>query len=99
MVNIPTMCHERNPNFFLNPLFFDIHGNYGKACPTDSDFLAYLIPLDVDATGNITAKLCEVWCEFNIFYTLVTMATVAILNLFNPKSCHIPWLIFLQIGS
>jgi hypothetical protein len=29
----------------------------------------------VDATGNITAKLCEVWSEFNIFCTLVTMAT------------------------
>jgi hypothetical protein len=28
---------------------------------------AYLVPLDVDVTGNITAKLCEVWSEFNIF--------------------------------
>jgi hypothetical protein len=24
-------------------------------------FLAYLVPLDVDVTGNITAKICEVW--------------------------------------
>jgi hypothetical protein len=48
--------------------------------------LAYLVPLDVDVTGNITAKLCEVWSEFNIFCTLVTMATTTILNLFNPKS-------------
>jgi hypothetical protein len=24
------------------------HGNCGKACPTDSDSLAYLVPLDVD---------------------------------------------------
>ena len=47
-------------------------------------FLAYLVPLDVDVTGNITAKLCEVWNELNIFCTLVTMATAAILNLFNP---------------
>jgi hypothetical protein len=47
--------------------------------------LAYLIPLDVDVTGNITAKLCEVWSEFNIFCTLVTMATTAILNFFNPQ--------------
>jgi hypothetical protein len=47
-------------------------------------FLAYLDPLDVDVTGNITAKLCEVRSEFNIFCTLVTMATAAILNLFNP---------------
>jgi hypothetical protein len=29
----------------------------------------------VDVTGNITAKLCEVWSEFNIFCTLVTMTT------------------------
>jgi hypothetical protein len=28
--------------------------------------LAYLIPLDVDVTGNITAKICEVWSEFNM---------------------------------
>jgi hypothetical protein len=49
--------------------------------------LAYLVPLDVDVTGNITAKLCEVWSEFNIFCTLVTMATAAILIYFNtPKT-------------
>ena len=42
--------------------------------------MAYLVPLDVDVTGNITAKLCEVWDEFKIFCTLVTMATAAILN-------------------
>ena len=54
-------------------------------------FWAYLIQLDVDVTGNITAKLCEVGSEFNIFCTLVTMATAAILNLFNPQQ----W-IFLQ---
>ena len=46
--------------------------------------LAYLIQLDVDVTGNITAKLCEVGSEFNIFCTLVTMATAAILNFFHP---------------
>jgi hypothetical protein len=53
--------------------------------PTDSDFFAYLVPLDVDVTGNITAKLCEVWSEFNIFCTLVTMTTAAILIIFNPQ--------------
>ena len=67
--------------------FFYFHVNCGKVCPTDSDFLAYLVPLDVDVTGNITAKLCEVWSEFNIFCTLVTMATAAILIYFNaPKT-------------
>ena len=37
--------------------------------------LAYLVPLDVDVTGKITAKLSEVWSELNIFCILVTMAT------------------------
>ena len=41
-------------------------------------FLAYLIQLDVDVTGNITAKLCEVRSEFKFFCTLVTMATAAL---------------------
>jgi hypothetical protein len=50
-----------------------------------SILLAYLVPLDVDVTRNITAKLCEVRSEFNIFCTLITMATAAILNLFNPQ--------------
>jgi hypothetical protein len=43
-------------------------------------FLAYLVPLEVDVTGNITAKLCEVWSQFNILCTLVTMDICAILN-------------------
>jgi hypothetical protein len=46
---------ERNPNFFqIPPFLFPI-------------FLAYFVPLDVDVTGNIIAKICEVWSEFNIF--------------------------------
>jgi hypothetical protein len=60
-------------------------------------FWAYLVQLDVDVTGNITTKLCVVWSEFNIFLTLVTIATAAILNLFNPvKSCNTLRWIFLQ---
>ena len=49
-------------------------------------FLAYLVPLDVDVTGNITAKLCEAWSEFNIFFTFVTVATAAILNFSNSQT-------------
>ena len=49
-------------------------------------FLAYLVPLDVDVTGNITATICEVWSEFNIFCTFITMATTAILIFFNPQN-------------
>jgi hypothetical protein len=47
----------------INPPFFYFHSNCGKVCPI---FLAYLIQLDVNVTGNITAKLCEVGSEFNI---------------------------------
>jgi hypothetical protein len=39
--------------------------------------------MDVDVTGNITATLCEVGSEFNIFCILVTMATATILIFFN----------------
>ena len=47
-------------------------------------FWGYLVPLDVDVTGHITAKICEIWSEFNIICTLVTMATASILNFFQP---------------
>ena len=47
-------------------------------------FFCYLVPLDVDVTGNITLNICEAWSEFSIFYTLVTMATAAILNFVQP---------------
>jgi hypothetical protein len=48
-------------------------------------FLAYLVPLDVDVTGNNTAKICEVWSEYKNFCTLVTMAMATILNFFQPS--------------
>jgi hypothetical protein len=47
---------------------------------------AYLVSLDVDVTRNITAKICEVWSEFNNFCTLVTIATAAILNFVHPPN-------------
>ena len=78
--------NERNKRLKKNPLFFYFHGNCGSLSNRLRFFLAYLIPLDVDVTGNITAKLCEVWSELNIFCTLVTMATAAILNFFQPPT-------------
>ena len=42
------------------------------------------------------SKGSAVRSEFKIFCTLVTMATAAILNLFNPKSCSTLRWIFLQ---
>jgi hypothetical protein len=73
-------------NFFLNPPFLISMATAAKfVLLIPIFFLAYLVPLDVDVTGNITAKLCEVWSEFNIFCVLVTMATAAILNFSNPK--------------
>jgi hypothetical protein len=44
----------------LKSPFFYFHGNCGKVCPTNSDFLVFLVPLDVDVTGYITGKNCEV---------------------------------------
>jgi hypothetical protein len=35
-------------------------------------FLAYLVPVDVDVIGNITAKLYEVCSEFKKICILVT---------------------------
>jgi hypothetical protein len=71
--------------FFLKfPPFFISMATAAKFVLLILNFLAYLVPLDVDVTGNITAKLSEVWSEFNIFCSLVIMATAAILNFFNP---------------
>jgi hypothetical protein len=76
---------ERNKKKKLNPPFFISMATAAKFVLPNPIFLAYLVPLDVDVTGNITAKICEVWSEFNIFCTLVTMAMAAILNFFNPQ--------------
>jgi hypothetical protein len=82
--------------FFNPPPFFVSMATAAKFVQPIPIFLAYLIQLDVDVTGNITAKLCEVGSEFNMFCTLVTMAMAAILNLFTPKSCQTLQWIFLQ---
>jgi hypothetical protein len=70
--------------FFLIPPFFISMATAAKFVLLIPILLAYLVPLDVDVTGNITAKLCEAWSIFNIFCTLVTMATAAIFNFFQP---------------
>jgi hypothetical protein len=53
--------------FFLNPPFIASMATAAKFVLPIPIFMAYLVPLDVDVTGNITAKICEVWSEFNIF--------------------------------
>ena len=59
--------------------------------------LAYLVPLEVDVTGNITAKICEVWSEFNIFLHLGNHSNGCHFDFFQPpKSCHKLRWIFLQ---
>jgi hypothetical protein len=76
---------ERDQIVLKNPPFFISMATAAKfVLPIPIFVLAYLVSLDVDVTGNITAKLCEVWSEFNIFCTLVTMATTTILNVVNP---------------
>jgi hypothetical protein len=78
---------ERNKKIIKSPPFFISMATAAKFVLPIPIFLAYLVPLDVDVTGNITAKICEVWSDFNIFCTLVTMATATILNFFNsPKA-------------
>jgi hypothetical protein len=67
----------------FNPPFFVSMASAGKFVQPSPIFLVYLVPIDMDVTGNITAKMCEERSEFNIFCTLVTMTTAAILNLFN----------------
>jgi hypothetical protein len=80
------MKFDEKSNFVLNPPFFISMATAAKFVQPIAIFLVYLIQLDVDVTGNITVKLCEVGSEFNIFCTLVTMAMAAILNLFNPPT-------------
>jgi hypothetical protein len=72
------MKFNKKSNFFLNPPFVISVATAAKFVQPIAIFLAYLIQLHVDVTGNITAKLCEVGSEFNIICTLVNMATAAI---------------------
>jgi hypothetical protein len=44
----------------LNPPFFISMATAAMFVLPIPNFLAYLIPLDVVVTGNITAKICEV---------------------------------------
>ena len=87
---------ERNQKKFKIPPFLISMATAANFVLPISIFLTYLVPLDVDVTRNITAKLCEVWSEFKQFCTLVTMATATILNFFNPPkkvphtTVHIP---------
>jgi hypothetical protein len=69
----------------FNPPFFISMATAAKFVLPIPIFLTCLVPLDVDMTESIITKLCEVWSESNIFCTLVTMATAAILNCFNPQ--------------
>jgi hypothetical protein len=61
---------ERNKKKFKIPPLFISMATAAKFILPIPIFLAYLVPLDVDVTGNITAKLCEVWSEFNIWNRL-----------------------------
>jgi hypothetical protein len=72
--------------FKKSPLLLFYMANAAKFVLSILNFSAYLIPLDVDVTGNITAKLCEVWSEFKKNCTFVTMATATIFNLVNPQN-------------
>jgi hypothetical protein len=71
---------ERNQKNIKIPPFFISMATAAKFVLPIPISLAYLVPLDVDVTGNITANICEVWSEFNILCTLVTMESKNLLN-------------------
>ena len=48
----------------------------------------FSFPLDVDVTGNITAKVCEDWSEFNIFAPWLPWQRPPFWICSTPKSCH-----------
>ena len=52
---------------FLNPPFFASMTTAAKFVLPIPICMAYLVPLDVDVTGNTTANICEDWSELNIF--------------------------------
>ena len=56
---------ERNKKIKIPPLFISMATAAKFVLPIPI-VLAYLVPLDVDVTGYITAKICEVQSEFNI---------------------------------
>jgi hypothetical protein len=51
---------ERNKKKIKISTFFISMATAAKFVLPIPIFFAYLVPLDVDVTGNITAKLCEV---------------------------------------
>jgi hypothetical protein len=90
-VDIPTKFHEvswKESKFVLNSPFFCFHGNYGTACPTDSDFFGlsrstrcgcYSYQVSSISVRRVTRY--DNFCAFQFFSILaVSMATAAILN-------------------
>ena len=53
--------------FFLNPPFFISMATAAKFVQPIAIFLAYLIQLDVDVTGNITAKFVKFEVNLTFF--------------------------------
>jgi hypothetical protein len=72
---------NQNSNNFKNLPFFISMAAAAKFVLPIPILLAYLVPLDVEVTGNITAKICEVWSEFlfddRSMYLVVHKGTVA----------------------
>ena len=92
---------ERNQFFFKIPPFLIFMATAAKFVLPIPIFLAYLVPLDMDVTGNITAKLSEVWSELKKLHLGYHGNGRHFEKKFNPpppppKSCHTPRWIFLQ---
>jgi hypothetical protein len=52
---------ERNKKNINSPPFFISMATAAKFVLPIPIFLSYFVPLNVDVTDNITAKICEVW--------------------------------------
>ena len=91
------MFDERNQNILKIPRSFISMATAAMCVLPIPIFMAYLVPLDVDVTGNITAKLCEVWSEFNILLHPRYHGNGRHFEFVQPpKICHTLRWIFLQ---
>jgi hypothetical protein len=91
-------------NYFKSPLFC-FHGNCGKVCPTNSDFVGLSRSTSCGCCSYQVSSIA-VWrvtcydhfCVFQFFSILaVSMATAAILKKINPYQYKFTWhMTFLQ---
>jgi hypothetical protein len=75
---------KRNQIFFQIPLFFYFHGNCGKVCPTDSDFVigdkSDILPSFINLTEILSTPVA--FLTLNVSMTLDTNVSLVDETLF-----------------